>query len=147
MQASEELLVFRNVKLQDLEMVAGKMMNFLPQHRVYAIYGELGAGKTTFIKAVGKVLGVYDTMSSPTFSIVNEYELGSGGRFLHFDFYRITSEVEAAAIGVEEYFYSGDYCFVEWPERIPNLLPEKYIKVTITVKPDNHRQLDISTHG
>ncbi|MCK6617660.1 MAG: tRNA (adenosine(37)-N6)-threonylcarbamoyltransferase complex ATPase subunit type 1 TsaE [Cyclobacteriaceae bacterium] len=147
MQPVEKTLVFRNVKLADLERVAEAVLGAIGHTRVVAVYGEMGAGKTTFIKAVGKVLGVISVMSSPTFSIVNEYELKDGKRFLHFDFYRIASEAEAAEIGIEEYFDSGDYCFIEWPDRITSLLPDSYVNIIITMQPDNQRQLEISIHG
>ncbi len=147
MRPGKESLVYNHVKPEDLERVAKELIGFSGKHRVYAIYGEMGSGKTTFIKAVGKVVGVKDTMSSPTFALVNEYALNEGGRLVHFDFYRIASEREAAALGVDEYFESGDYCFVEWPERIPNLLPENHVDVHLTVQADDQRQVEISIHG
>lgn len=128
-------------------MIAKEVLGLVGQHKVFAVYGELGAGKTTFIKAVGKVIGVNDPMSSPTFSIANEYATKSGGRFLHFDFYRIESERDAVDVGLEEYFESGDYCFIEWPEKIPSLLPESYVKIQIVVQPDNKRTLEVTIHG
>jgi tRNA threonylcarbamoyladenosine biosynthesis protein TsaE len=147
MLPDEKSLVFRNVKLADLERIAAVVLDKTGKHRVFAVTGELGAGKTTFIKVVGRVAGVTDSMSSPTFSIINEYTISNGGRLLHCDFYRITSEAEAANIGVEEYFDSGDYCFVEWPERISSLLPEEYVNVKLTIQPDGQRQVEIWIHG
>jgi tRNA threonylcarbamoyladenosine biosynthesis protein TsaE len=140
-------LVFRKVKLADLERIADAVLKAAGKLRVFAVSGELGAGKTTFIKAAGRVAGVTDSMSSPTFSIINEYKRKNGERLLHFDFYRIASEAEAADIGVEEYFDSGDYCFVEWPERIPSLLPEDCVNVRLTIESDTLRQIEISIHG
>lgn len=109
----------------------------------------MGSGKTTFIKAVGHVLGVQEGMSSPTFSIVNEYETASGEKLYHFDFYRLKNELEAYDIGTEEYFDSGNYCFVEWPDKITGLLPEKYVEVSIT-KPGAEtrdiRTISFTTH-
>ena len=93
----------------------------------------MGAGKTTFIKAICTELGVKGRMSSPTFSLINEYLTSSGQKIYHFDFYRIKSEKEAFDLGYEEYFYSGNYCFIEWPDKIENLLPENCAKVKIEV--------------
>jgi len=98
---------------------------------VFAFYGKMGAGKTTFIKAVCEALGVEDVINSPTFAIVNEYMDGNGNPIYHFDFYRIKKEQEVMDIGYEDYVYSGNVCFMEWPELIENLLPEDAIKVTI----------------
>jgi tRNA threonylcarbamoyladenosine biosynthesis protein TsaE len=140
-------MVFNNVTLADLERIAESVLKVAGTNRAFAVFGEMGAGKTTFIKAIGKVAGVTDSMSSPTFSIINEYKKNDGGRLLHFDFYRIVSEAEAADIGVEEYFDSGDYCLVEWPERIPSLLPREYVGIIITIQPDNQRQIEIVIHG
>ncbi|QOI97743.1 MAG: tRNA (adenosine(37)-N6)-threonylcarbamoyltransferase complex ATPase subunit type 1 TsaE [Flammeovirgaceae bacterium] len=147
MRPVEKTLVFRNIKLADLDRVAKAVLQAAREWRVFTFTGELGTGKTTFIKAMGNVLGVVSVMSSPTFSIVNEYELKDGTRFLHFDFYRIASEAEAAELGVEEYFDSGDYCFIEWPDRITSLLPDRYVNIRIAVQPDNQRQLEFSIHG
>lgn len=128
-------------------MIVKEVLGLARHHKVFAVYGELGAGKTTLIKAIGKGIGVSDPMSSPTFSIANEYITKSGGRFLHFDFYRIEFEREAVDVGIEDYFESGDYCFIEWPEKIPSLLPDNYVKIHITVQPDYKRTLEVSIHG
>ncbi len=101
----------------------------------------MGAGKTTFIKAVCEELGVDDTITSPTFAIVNEYEAANGRPIYHFDFYRIKKVSEAYDIGCEEYFYSGHPCFIEWPELIEEVLPEDTIDVTIEALPDGERRL------
>ena len=98
--------------------------------RVFAFYGEMGAGKTTFIRSICEVLGVEDIVNSPTFSIVNEYSTGASPVY-HFDFYRIKSAQEAWDMGHEEYFYSGGYCLIEWPEKIEGLLPEDCVEVSI----------------
>jgi tRNA threonylcarbamoyladenosine biosynthesis protein TsaE len=103
----------------------------------------MGAGKTTFIKVIAETLGVEDLVSSPTFSIVNEY-LGKIGRIYHFDFYRIKDVQEAYDIGYEEYFYAGDLCFVEWPEKIAALLPEHYIKIGIQVTGTDQRTISLA---
>jgi len=129
--------------LLDLEEAAKRLLDFSGRQKMFVFYGDMGAGKTTFIKALCAQLGVKETVSSPTFSIVNEYE-GDGHRIYHFDFYRIKSIQEAYDIGYEEYFYSGDICLIEWPEKIEELLPEHYIKVRITTVDPDKRVLTIS---
>ncbi|GEM62838.1 tRNA (adenosine(37)-N6)-threonylcarbamoyltransferase complex ATPase subunit type 1 TsaE [Sphingobacterium faecium NBRC 15299] len=120
-------------QLSELDHAAKLLLKSFPDDRVFLFYGNMGAGKTTFIKALCEVLEVQDNTSSPTFSIVNEYK-SSKGPIFHFDFYRIKEEEEAYDFGYEDYFYSGNYCFVEWPNKIPNLLPEdaKTIEIEIT---------------
>ena len=129
--------------LLDLEEAAKRLLDFSGAQKMFVFYGDMGAGKTTFIKALCAQLGVKETVSSPTFSIVNEYE-GDGHRIYHFDFYRIKSIQEAYDIGYEEYFYSGDICLIEWPEKIEEMLPEHYIKVRITTVDPDKRVLTIS---
>ncbi|WP_207421770.1 tRNA (adenosine(37)-N6)-threonylcarbamoyltransferase complex ATPase subunit type 1 TsaE [Desertivirga brevis] len=114
----------------DLAHVASGVLQLAEQEKVFLFYGDMGAGKTTFIKHLCSVLGVTDATSSPTFSIVNEYNSPQGSIF-HFDFYRLKQESEALDMGYEDYFYSGNYCFIEWPEKVSNLLPEKFVKVEI----------------
>ena len=110
--------------------------------RVFAFYGKMGAGKTTFIKAVCKCLGVNDVITSPTFAIVNEYTSEKTGETIyHFDFYRIKKLDEVYDMGYEEYFYGGGLCFIEWPELIESLLPENAVKVTIEENPDGSRSV------
>lgn len=116
-------------------------------YRVWVFEGDLGAGKTTLIKALCDQLNVVDNVSSPTFSIVNEYATATDDTIYHFDFYRIKNEIEALDIGVEEYFYSGDYCFIEWPSKIPSLLPDKYLKITLILVSENQRQVLLETYG
>lgn len=108
--------------------------------RVFVFQAPMGAGKTTFIKAICEHLHVEDSTSSPTFSIVNEYR-SEQGPIYHFDFYRLKEEQEAFDLGYEEYFYSGDYCFIEWPEKIPNLIPEDAALVKIEVSDDQSRTI------
>ncbi|OYD40544.1 tRNA (adenosine(37)-N6)-threonylcarbamoyltransferase complex ATPase subunit type 1 TsaE [Sphingobacterium cellulitidis] len=108
--------------------------------RVFVFQAPMGAGKTTFIKAICEHLQVEDSTSSPTFSIVNEYR-SEHGPIYHFDFYRLKQEQEAFDLGYEEYFYSGDYCFIEWPEKIPNLIPEDAALVKIEVSDDQSRTI------
>lgn len=123
---------FECKKLDELHGIASKLIASTDA-RVFAFYGEMGAGKTTFIRALCDVMGVKDVVNSPTFSIVNEY-LTSGSSVYHFDFYRIKSIQEAWDMGHEEYFYSGAYCFIEWPEKIENLLPEDSLAISIVDK-------------
>lgn len=116
--------------LDALSKAAKQILDFAGENRVFLFYGEMGAGKTTLIKAMCEVLEVEDSVSSPTFSIVNEY-FGDGATIYHFDFYRIKNESEAFDLGYEDYLYSGNYCFIEWPEKIPNLIPEKFVEVKL----------------
>lgn len=124
--------------LETLNNAAKSILHQFPESRVFLFYGHMGAGKTTFINAICQELGVQDHTSSPTFSIVNEYASSSGTLF-HFDFYRLKNESEAFDMGYEEYFYSGNYCFIEWSEKIPNLIPENAIKIEIKVTENQHR--------
>ena len=112
-------------------------------NKVVLFNGLMGAGKTTFIKALCKHLGVKDVTTSPTFSLVNDYQTPEGKSIYHFDLYRINSEIEALDMGIEEYLYSGNCCFIEWPEKIPNLLPEKFTTVNIREIETGERALEI----
>ena len=109
--------------------------------KIFMIYGDVGAGKTTLVKNLCKFLGFHDNVFSPSFSLVNEYILPNSIKIFHFDFYRINYEIEALDIGYEEYLYSNNYCFVEWPDRIPNLLPLNYLKIDIVVKENKRNYL------
>lgn len=129
--------------LEDLPQISNQLLSAMGKHKIITFYGEMGAGKTTLIKQLCKTLKVTDTIQSPTFSIVNEYLTEDSQQIYHFDFYRIKEEEEALDFGVEEYFYSGNYCFIEWPEKIPNLIPEKAVKVSITLTEDNKRLITI----
>ena len=129
--------------LAGLEPAAATLLEYAGEERIFIFEGEMGAGKTTFIKALSAAMGVQEVVSSPTFSIVNEYD-ADGKVIYHFDFYRIKNLQEAYDIGYEEYFYSGDYCFIEWPERVSELLPEHYLKVEIAVINENQRVLSLS---
>jgi tRNA threonylcarbamoyladenosine biosynthesis protein TsaE len=110
-------------------------------HKVILFQGEMGAGKTTFIKALCKALGVHDAISSPTFSLVNEYETQEGETLYHFDFYRIKNQEEAFDMGAEDYFYSGDYCFIEWAEKIPDLIPDNHNNIKIIALNEHTRKI------
>ncbi|TJZ60474.1 tRNA (adenosine(37)-N6)-threonylcarbamoyltransferase complex ATPase subunit type 1 TsaE [Sphingobacterium olei] len=128
--------------LTELSIAAQQIISTFADERIFLFYGQMGAGKTTFINELCLVLGVHDHTSSPTFSIVNEYHSDNGPLY-HFDFYRLKNESEAFDLGYEEYFYSGNYCFVEWSEKIPNLLPESYVTVEIKVSENQHRTIYI----
>ncbi|MDR3143192.1 MAG: tRNA (adenosine(37)-N6)-threonylcarbamoyltransferase complex ATPase subunit type 1 TsaE [Tannerellaceae bacterium] len=110
------------------------------ENAVFAFHGNMGAGKTTFIKAICEELGVTDVINSPTFAIINEYRSETSGEFIyHFDFYRINKRSEAEDLGAGDYFYSGALCFIEWPEKIEELLPEDAVHISITENPDGSR--------
>ena len=127
--------------IQSLEAVARQFWSAISEHRVIAFYGSMGAGKTTFITALSKVLGVEDTVNSPTFTLVNEYEAADGMPVWHFDFYRIERPEEALDIGLEEYLYGDGLCLIEWPENIEPLLPEDCLKVYLEVVGADQRRL------
>ena len=128
--------------LEALQVAAHDVLATYPEDKIFLFYGQMGAGKTTFINELCQALGVLDHTSSPTFSIVNEYDSESGTIF-HFDFYRLKNEVEALDMGYEEYFYSNNYCFVEWPEKIANLLPLNHLKIKIEAIDQNQRKIEI----
>ena len=163
-----------NIKISSLEEIGGAAEEFMPllaEHRIFAFYGGMGSGKTTFISALCHKLGVTDATGSPTFAIVNEYSITPARRsspafpkgreqdppllrgvrgnlvnihtIYHFDFYRIRSLAEACDIGLDDYFYSGSPCLIEWPELIEPLLPEETVRVHITVNDDQSRTLKI----
>ncbi|GAB5525684.1 MAG: tRNA (adenosine(37)-N6)-threonylcarbamoyltransferase complex ATPase subunit type 1 TsaE [Roseivirga sp.] len=114
---------------------------------VWLFIGPMGAGKTTLIKAICGTLQVLDEVNSPTFSIVNEYLTAADETLYHFDFYRLENEEEAYNIGVEEYFYSGNICLIEWPERVEGLLPEKFLRIDITENTDQSRTIKLTMYG
>jgi tRNA threonylcarbamoyladenosine biosynthesis protein TsaE len=124
-----------------LAYMANKMLATFKNSRVFIFSGILGSGKTTFIKYICKELGVTAGISSPTFSLVNEYQCVNGSVVYHFDFYRIRDVQEAYDIGYEEYFYSGNYCFIEWPEKIPGLVPTDAVEVNIEILSDGKRNI------
>jgi len=123
-----------------LDEAAKQLIAFGGGEKIFLFYGDMGAGKTTLIKSLCKCLGASENITSPTFSIVNEYE-GKDARIFHFDFYRLKNQDEALDMGYEEYFYSGNYCFIEWPEKISGLLPPHYIRINIQVLEDDQRLL------
>ena len=126
--------------IDELRGAAKQLIEFADKEKIFLFYGDMGAGKTTLIKSLCECLGVHEPVTSPTFSIVNEYD-GEGTRVFHFDFYRLKNQSEALDMGYEEYFYSGNYCFIEWPEKIAGLLPPHYIRIDIQVLDSNERLL------
>ena len=130
--------------IEDIASVARKFIDEMGENCVFAFYGKMGAGKTTFIKAICEALGVKDVVTSPTFALVNEYADAEGQPVYHFDFYRIKNLREAYDMGCEEYFYSGYPCFIEWPELVEELLPDDTVKVNIEVLEDESRIVTLS---
>ncbi|WP_207429317.1 tRNA (adenosine(37)-N6)-threonylcarbamoyltransferase complex ATPase subunit type 1 TsaE [Pedobacter sp. SYSU D00535] len=126
--------------VEELEEVAAKILAQAGDEKTFLFYGPMGAGKTTFIKSLCSALGVEDAVSSPTFSIVNEYSYPKG-LIYHFDFYRLKAESEALDLGFEDYLYSGEYCFIEWPEKVNSFLPERYFRISISEAGENERVL------
>ncbi|MGB0897524.1 MAG: tRNA (adenosine(37)-N6)-threonylcarbamoyltransferase complex ATPase subunit type 1 TsaE [Flavobacteriaceae bacterium] len=129
-------------QLNELQSVAQKIVTGVTS-KTLLFYGPMGVGKTTLIKEIVKLLGVTDVTSSPTFSLVNEYQ-GLDSKVFHFDFYRIENEEEVYDIGIEDYFYQNAWCMVEWPEKIPNILPEDAVTIQLNENSDGSRILDIT---
>lgn len=127
------------VSIQEIDQVADAIIKNLDHKKVVVFIGDVGAGKTTLIKALGKALGIQEMISSPTFSLVNEYQ-GETGVIYHFDFYRLNDEEEALDFGIEEYFYSGNICLLEWAEKIPNLLPSKDECLIVRIEVENNKR-------
>lgn len=117
--------------LEELPLAAKKILAVAKSEKIFVFKGEMGSGKTTLIKELCLQIGVDSAMSSPTFSLINEYETSNGEVVYHFDFYRLEDEQEAFDYGYEDYFFSGNYCFIEWPEKIPNLIPDNYLLIEI----------------
>ena len=133
-----------NIKIQDIDHIreaAREFIKHIGQRRVFAFYGKMGAGKTTFVKAICEELGVEDVITSPTFAIINEYSQPDGTPLYHFDFYRIKKLEEVYDMGYEDYFYSGSLCFIEWPELIEDVLPDDAVRVSIEEQADGSRQV------
>ena len=129
--------------IDQLEEEAQKSIANNPK-KVILFHGEMGVGKTTLIKQLCRNLGVTDATSSPTFSLVNEYEADNNQLVYHFDFYRLNKETEALDMGIDDYLYSGNWCFIEWAEKIPNLIPNTHSVITISLLPDGKRSLTLS---
>lgn len=128
--------------LEDIQTTAHQLLAQNP-HKVILLVGEMGAGKTTLIKALAAALGVQNATSSPTFSLVNEYHTETNGPVYHFDVYRLKDESEAYDFGMDEYLYSGNWCFVEWPEKIPTLIPQEHSTIKIKALTDTLRELEL----
>ena len=126
----------------ELEAASTSLLELISDNNIVCFYGEMGVGKTTFIKEICKKLGVEGVVSSPTFSLVNEYLTENDESVYHFDFYRIEKEEEAFDIGYEEYFYQGNLCLIEWPEKIASIIPDNIVKVQIT-RCDEQRIIEI----
>lgn len=135
------LLETISYELSELKTVATSLINAAQNEKIWVFQGPMGAGKTTLIKAIAQELGIVDQVSSPTFGIVNHYENKEGNTFYHFDFYRIEDPVEALDIGIEEYFYSGNHCWLEWAEKIKDFLPEDFFLIKIESISDFKRQV------
>ncbi len=132
----------KNYTLNELPKIAKEII-LESKYKVLLFHGKMGVGKTTLIKEIVKQLGVNDNVSSPTFSLVNEYHSLNNEIIYHFDFYRIEEEEEAMDIGIEEYFYSGNWCLVEWPNKVENLVPLKCVNVFITTNSKNQRTIEL----
>lgn len=129
-----------NVELDDLTKIAKSITREFPEQRIFALQGEMGAGKTTFTKVFFKALGVDDEVSSPTFAIANIYESTQCGEVYHFDFYRLENAQEAMDIGFDDYVYSGNYCIMEWPDIIFDYIPRPFVEITIEHTDDENRR-------
>lgn len=129
--------------LEQIHQVAQEVLKQNPA-KVILFKGDMGVGKTTFIKALSKALGVKDATSSPTFSLVNEYEAENGKLVYHFDVYRLKNEAEAYDMGIDEYLYSGEWCFIEWAEKIPSLIPQQHSVINIKLLGNGNRKLTLN---
>ena len=132
--------------LEEINRAAHEIIAHAAGIKVWLFEGEMGAGKTTMIKEICRIMRVKDNVSSPTFSLVNEYLTDEGKTLYHFDFYRIKNQQEAMDIGVEEYFYSGDLCLVEWPSLIPDLFPDEYLRIDISIDQNYTRKIKLTAH-
>ena len=137
--------MIKNYSLHQLPEIAKEVLQFA-KYKVVLFYGEMGVGKTTLIKEIVKQLGVLDTVTSPTFSLVNEYHTKNDEKVYHFDFYRIEKEEEAMDMGIEEYFYSNNWCLVEWPNKVENLLPLKSVSISITLNENQLRTIELKNN-
>lgn len=136
MQVSSDQFTFECRSPDQLGEIAEKLIKQAGAHRVFSIYGQMGAGKTTLVQAICRSMGVTDHVTSPTFTLVNEYQSETGDPVFHFDFYRIKNESEALDFGFENYLYSGHYCFIEWPEKVASLLPDEQAVISIDIVDD-----------
>jgi tRNA threonylcarbamoyladenosine biosynthesis protein TsaE len=132
--------------LDRIDEVAQQLLQAAGEHKVWVFRGQMGAGKTTLIKAIAQALQVIDSVSSPTFGIVNEYRTHGQDLVFHFDFYRLEDPLEALDIGIEEYFYSGNYCLLEWAEKIGQFLPDHFFLIDLTIASETGRTLTLHHH-
>ncbi|MEY2595618.1 MAG: hypothetical protein RI965_890 [Bacteroidota bacterium] len=138
----------RSFKLSEIDAIAAWMLQSNPTSHIICFEGELGAGKTTLIKAVCRKLGVKENVSSPTYSLLNVYHTEGNKNFqevIHIDLYRLSGEEEAKRAGIEEYIFSGNYCLIEWPQKAPGILPEHYLRVRLTVLDSDERMIELSS--
>jgi tRNA threonylcarbamoyladenosine biosynthesis protein TsaE len=133
-----------NFTLDKIKETARQLLSLSKDKKVFALHGEMGAGKTTFVHALCEVMGVKDIVSSPTFAIINQYITPSNETIYHLDFYRLKDEQEAIDAGVEDCLYSGSYCFAEWPEKAPSVFPDDTIHITLKVTGNNARKLRLN---
>jgi len=131
-------------QLADIKQISETIISYIASPKTLLFYGDMGVGKTTLIKEIAKLLGVTDATSSPTFSLVNEYQ-GNNSKVFHFDFYRIETEEEVYDIGIEDYFYQNAWCLVEWPNKIPNLIPQDAVVIQLNENLDGSRSIEITT--
>ncbi|HAF29843.1 MAG TPA: tRNA (adenosine(37)-N6)-threonylcarbamoyltransferase complex ATPase subunit type 1 TsaE [Bacteroidales bacterium] len=136
-----ETLILKS--LADLNIIADKFLRLMRDKKVFAFFGPMGVGKTTFIKALCNELGVIEIVTSPTFALVNEYQTGKGDVIFHFDFYRIEKIEEVFDFGYEDYFFSGNYCFIEWPDKVAEILPKEVVFVQMVENSDGSRTINI----
>lgn len=131
--------------LNELKFVSEKIIALSKAHTVFCFYGEMGSGKTTLIKFICEQLGVTDSISSPTYPIINEYNY-PGGKIYHMDLYRLKSIDEALNIGIEDYLYSGNLCFIEWPDNFQSVIPDQHIKIILRKLEDDSRHIEVVNH-
>lgn len=129
--------------LSDLNVIADKFLHLTRDKKIFAFFGPMGVGKTTFIKALCNELGVVEIVTSPTFALVNEYQTSGGDAIYHFDFYRIEKIEEVFDFGYEDYFFSGNYCFIEWPDKVAEILPDNIVFVQMVENEDGSRTINI----
>lgn len=136
-------LITFHYSLDQIQAVARQVIEAACNEKIWVFQGQMGAGKTTLIKSLAKEMGVSDSVSSPTFGIVNEYETSAGAKIFHFDFYRLDDPMEALDIGIEEYFYSGEYCWIEWAEKMAQFIPDEFLLIRITPDSDQVRTITL----
>jgi len=134
--------MYKSYSLENLSEIATAVITSV-KNKTLLFYGEMGVGKTTLIKEICKQLGVLDNISSPTFSLVNEYQTKNNESIFHFDFYRIEEEEEALDMGIDDYFYNNNWCLIEWPENVENLLPLEAVEIHLSVLEDGQRNIQL----